>query len=509
MVTLLSAVSVIIAVVVLITVANTLFTLFVFFRDLRQRSKCVQQWPGPKTSWLAGSLKDHPPLGEESVRWRHALSAKFTEGYSFWYGPFIPCVVMNNPRLMKLALKSCDHKPRFGGYGLLVPWLGLGLLISNGDRWTRSRKLLTPAFHFEILKPYFKVYNQTTDIFLDKLHKYSKSGESFEAFQLVSLLTLDILLRCAFTWQDNNCQVQGVDHPYVVAVRELAELTQNRLVNPWMMIDRLFFLSKPGRRYKEMCEYVHKTSEDLIQKRRQELKGKSPTESSGRKYMDFLDVLLTARDSDGNGMTDSEIRAECDTFLFEGHDTTASGISWTLYSLAKHPEHQEKCQLEIDQVLQDKNTDDIEWDDLPKLQYLTQCIKESLRMYPPVPGVHRSAEKEINIDGKVIKPGTVVECNVFGMHHNPDVWPEHNVYKPERFSPENVANMDPFQFLPFVAGPRNCIGQNFALNEEKVVVSRILHKYWIEVDPNHSVERIPLLVLKAKHGIKLTIRPRQ
>ncbi|XP_070573785.1 cytochrome P450 4A24-like [Ptychodera flava] len=507
MLDLVSLVGVVVSIVLLLTISQKLVAGVVYMKDWRGKSKCVQQWPGPETNWLTGSLK-YPP-GEDCVSWRLQQTAKYTQGYSFWYGPFLPTIVANNAKLVKFALKNCDRKPHEGGsYGLLIPWLGLGLLVSNGPRWFRSRKLLTPAFHFEILKPYVTVYNKCVDVFLSKLEKYSKSGESIEVHSQVSLLTLDILLRCAFTWKDNNCQVQGDSHPYVMAVRDLADITQRRLQSPAMMFDTIFYRTSTGRKYKKACEFVHKTSEDIIKRRKLELESQQESEPTKRKYPDFLDILLMARDSDGEGLGDSEIRAECDTFLFEGHDTTASGISWTLYLLAKYPEHQRKCQAEVDSLLHGRGDDVINWDDLPKLTYLTQCIKESLRMRPPVPGVHREVDKELHFDGKVIKPGTRMEINVTGLHHNPDYWPEPFEFKPDRFSPENTAKMDPFAYLPFVAGQRNCIGQNFALNEEKVVLARILHKYDLEVDPDHGVERIALLVLKATHGIKLKIRPR-
>ncbi|XP_002741860.1 cytochrome P450 4F6-like [Saccoglossus kowalevskii] len=496
-------------IVVITAVVKYVIALVTFIGDIRKKTRCVQQWPGLQTELLTGSLRYCPKNKEDTLIWRRQMSEKWTNGYQFWYGPIYPSIICNSPTLLRAVCKNIETKPgNSAGYGVLGPWLGSGLLVSNGQRWFRSRKLLTPAFHFEILKPYAKIYNQSVDILLNKMEKYSQTGESFEVIQNISLLTLDILLRCAFTWKDNNCQIGGDNNPYVAAVRELADIAQERIITPLWYNDIIFYLTSAGKRFKKSCDFVHGTSDDIIKRRRQELEDRT-VERTEKTYLDFLDILLTARDSDGEGLTDLEIRSEADTFLFEGHDTTASSLSWVLYALASHPEFQYKCQQEIDDLLQDRNTDEIRWDDLAKLTYLTQCIKESNRMYPPVCGVLRTADKEIKVDGKTIVPGVRVEINIYGLHHNPDVWPEHMEYKPERFDPDRVATMDPYAYLPFAAGPRNCIGQNFALNEEKVVLARILRKYTLEVDPTHTVSPALYLVLKATNGIKLKIKARR
>uniref|UniRef100_H3CK18 aromatase n=1 Tax=Tetraodon nigroviridis TaxID=99883 RepID=H3CK18_TETNG len=147
-----------------------------------------------------------------------------------------------------------------------------------------------------------------------------------------------------------------------------------------------------------------------------------------------------------------------DTFMFEGHDTTASGISFILYNLACHPEHQ-KCREEILQVLNGKDT--MDWEDLSKIPYTTMCIKESLRLHPPVPGISRKTTKPITFfDGRTLPAGTRIGTSVFGIHRNATVWENPTVFDPLRFLPENASKRSPHAFVPFAAGPRNCIGSN-------------------------------------------------
>ena len=199
-----------------------------------------------------------------------------------------------------------------------------------------------------------------------------------------------------------------------------------------------------------------------------------------------------------------------DTFLFEGHDTTASAISWILYILGKHPEFQTKCQEEIDSVIEDASKPYIGWKDLQRLPFLTQCIKEGMRMFPPVPMNMRELNNPLEIDGHTFLPGTQFQVLIHNLHHNHLVWGEdHDEFRPDRFKPENMEKMDSYAFLPFSAGPRNCIGQNFAMHEIKVIVGRVLQHFNVSVDTDHPVERLPLMTMRAKYGIKLFFKPRK
>lgn len=208
-------------------------------------------------------------------------------------------------------------------------------------------------------------------------------------------------------------------------------------------------------------------------------------------------------------MSIEDIRSEVDTFLFEGHDTTASAISWILYSLAEHPEHQMKCQEEIDRVVSETESGELEWNDLDRLEYLTQCIKEGMRLHSPVPGILRENQAPIKVDNHVIPTGSCLTISIYCLHHNPTVWgQDHMDFRPERFSKENVRKMDPFAYCPFSAGPRNCIGQNFAMAEEKMVLATLLQRFTFSVDKTHMVEKLLAAVMRARNGIKLFASPR-
>jgi cytochrome P450 len=227
------------------------------------------------------------------------------------------------------------------------------------------------------------------------------------------------------------------------------------------------------------------------------------------RYLDFLDILLTAKDEDGEGLTYQEIRDEVDTFLFEGHDTTASAISWALYSLAEHPEYQTLCQEEIDHVLQGRSDDNIQWSDLGELSYLTMCIKEALRLHCPVPFIERETTKALTIDGVTLPARSLVDIQIYRLHHNAAVWPDSLEFRPTRFLPENLLKIDNFSFVPFSAGPRNCIGQHFAMHEMKIAIARILRKYNLALDAEFKVQKKVGVVMKTADGMYLKVSLRK
>ncbi|XP_078699297.1 cytochrome P450 4A25-like [Branchiostoma floridae x Branchiostoma belcheri] len=477
------------------------------WKETRFQEKALAPFPCPERHWLQGTMDlkritRHP---EYVLEFMTEQTQRFPKCFQQWIGPFRGVLMIVHPEVAKEVLKTIEPKGRV--YEYLRPWLGDGLLLSRDEKWRRNRRLLTPAFHFEILRPYVKIYNQATDVFTEKMSSFAMKDEAVEITKHLSLLTLDIILQCAFS-HNIECQRVGDKNPYVAAVYAMSQLLMLRARSPWMHLWPMYRLTPEGREFVKLYNLVHQQAGDIIKARREVL-DKEGKEKIGRgsRYLDFLDILLTARDPDGEGLTDDEIRAEVDTFLFEGHDTTASGISWSLYCLAKHPGHQERVREEVDAVMAGK--DELTWQDISKLKYLTMCIKEAMRLYPPVPIVGRKITREFEFMGHRLPAGAELNVNVWCLHHNPAVWGEDFMdYKPDRFLSENMKNMDPYAFIPFSAGPRNCIGQNFALNEEKVVIARILHKFKVELVPDHHVAPVVELVTRAVNGIKVKFIPR-
>ena len=487
-----------------------------FYRKVR----CVRRFPPGMNPphWFLGHLTNFKADEESLLRIDNFLHSNGYKSSAGWVGPVFAMISACHPDTVKPMLKE----PKLRNvYDLLDPWLGKGLLtIEDGPRWHRNRHLLTPAFHYNILKGYVSIYNDCLQHLFKKWDTSAKISEPVLVYEAISTLSLDIILQCSFSFK-SNCQHEGKKPDYIKRVYQLSDCVAERFFNPFYQFDWIFFLTPAGQRMRRASKLVHAHAEMVIKERKAALgltldksheRISSDKESQNlleritkSRQLDFLDILLTAVGDDGVGLTDTEIRNEVDTFMFEGHDTTTSGMSWTLYCLAKHPEHQEKVREEVRRVLNGREF--LEYEDLKDLKYTQWCIKEAMRIYPPVFLIFRETSREIDVEGRKIPKGVWLAIPTYHLHHNPTVWPEPDKFDPLRFHPSNAEGRDPYAYLAFSAGSRNCIGQNFAINEEKVVVASIVNRYRLSVVEDHVVEMLPLIVLRAKNDIKLNLEP--
>ena len=260
------------------------------------------------------------------------------------------------------------------------------------------------------------MYNTCIKVLIDKWMMSAKVNDPVRLFDSINLLSLDIILQCSFSLK-SNCQNTKQSHPYIQAVQDIVELTTSRYVMPLYRIDWIYYLTPSGQKYKKICKFAHDHSRMVIHERKKELEHgieeqnlvfecQVKSKRKGR-YLDFLNILLTAKDDEGKGLTDQEIQDEVDTFMFEGHYTTTSGMCWTLYCLAKHPEHQDKVREEVKNVLMGR--DWLEYDDLKELKYTQWCIKEAMRLYPPVFLIMRQTSESLELDGHKIPKGMQVK----------------------------------------------------------------------------------------------------
>uniref|UniRef100_A0A5F4W1Y9 Cytochrome P450 family 4 subfamily F member 12 n=1 Tax=Callithrix jacchus TaxID=9483 RepID=A0A5F4W1Y9_CALJA len=476
------------------------------FYDNCHRLQCFPQ--PPKRNWFLGHLGLIGPT-EEGLKNLTQISATYSPGFRIWLGPIIPFVVLCHPDIIRsITNASAAIVPKDELFiRFLKPWLGEGILLAAADKWSHRRRMLMPAFHFNILKPYVKTFNESVNIMLDKWQRLASEGSSrLDMFEHISLMTLDSLQKCIFSF-DSHCQERSSE--YIATILELSALVEKRTQHLLQHMDFLYYLTHDGQRFRKACRLVHDFTDAVIQERRRTL----PTQDiddflkdkAKSKTLDFIDVLLLSKNEDGRELSDEDIRAEADTFMFGGHDTTASGLSWVLYHLSKHPEYQECCRQEVQELLKDREPIEIEWDDLAKLPFLTMCIKESLRLHPPVPAITRRCTQDMVLpDGRVIPKGVACLISIIGIHYNPTVWPDPEVYDPFRFDPEKSKERSPLAFIPFSAGPRNCIGQVFAMAEMKVVLALTLLRFLVLPDCTEP-RRKPEVIMRAEGGLWLRL----
>ncbi|KAM6221519.1 cytochrome P450 4V2-like [Rhynchocyon petersi] len=443
---------------------------------------------------------------------------KYSEQYrhmplmKFWIGP-VPVVALYHAENVEVILTSSKQIDKSSFYKFIEPWLGQGLLTSTGNKWRSRRKMLTPTFHFMILEDFLEVMNEQANVLVKKLEKHADQ-EAFNCFFYVTLCALDII--CETAMGKNIGAQNNDDSDYVRAVYRMSEFILRRVKKPWFWLDFWYLMFKEGREHNRNLKILHTFTNNVIRERASHMKKEEEHRSeSGRdasfnkkKRRAFLDLLLNATDDAGEKLSHEDIREEVDTFMFEGHDTTAAAINWSLYLLGSNPEAQKKVNSELDEVFGNSDRP-ATLEDLKELKYLECVIKESLRLFPSVPLFARTLIEDCTVAGYKVLKGSQVFIITYALHRDPKYFPDPEEFKPERFFPENVKRRHPYAYVPFSAGPRNCIGQKFAIIEEKAVLSCILRRFWVEC--NQKREDLGLagdLILRPENGIWIQLKRR-
>jgi len=298
---------------------------------------------------------------------------------------------------------------------------------------------------------------------------------------------------------------------YVKAVYKASELVFNRLNSPWLYNNWFYSKTSFGREWNKNLAIMKGFTKKVIQERKEEIRlseNENYENDTGiKKRMAFLDLLISSS-KDGTVLSDQDIQDEVDTFMFEGHDTTASSMGVTLYLIALDKNVQKKCQEELDTIFGDSDRLSTTGD-LANMKYLTACVKESLRLYGSVPAIGRVTAQEVEIEGHIIPAGTVLFLNIMVLHRDEKYFPDAEKYDPDRFYSDSGHEKHPYAYTPFSAGPRNCIGQKFAMMEVKVMLSSILRKFNVEAKiPMKDVLMTPELVVKPKNGFLVNFEHR-
>ena len=430
-------------------------------------------------------------------------STKYNHLYVMWYGPY-PEVRIGCVEYLEPLLRSQQHITKSPDYTLVQEWLGTGLLTSTGKKWKKRRNALTGAFHFTILNDFVDIYKAYAKRLVKHFLSDAISGKAIDVQIPVGLAMLDVICETSMGVKVNA--LDSFDSEYIRAVSEVKRLLLKRMLNPF--IESIYQFTSSGKLFYKHLSTLHNFTIDIINKNissRNKLShnkegniANSNHPYNKRKQV-FLDILLDLYDK---GEIDIDgIREEVDTFMFEGHDTTSAALSWTLYEIGRHPEIQKKLHDEIDSV---SSTDCPLLDKIRSLKYMECVIKESLRLHPPVPGYGRTLEKDLVIGENVIPLGTAMAISVLSVHMNPAYWDNPSAFLPDRFESEDFLKRNPYCYIPFSAGPRNCIGQKFAMIEEKIFTYYILLNFKIKaIQTPDELEAGVDLIMHSLNGINI------
>ncbi|KAG9272604.1 cytochrome P450 4V2 [Astyanax mexicanus] len=423
-----------------------------------------------------------------------------------WVGP-VPFLVLFHAETIEAVLSSSRHLDKSFSYTFLQPWLGTGLLTSTGDKWRSRRKMLTPTFHFSILADFLDVMNEQSDILIQKMQKHV-GGEPFNCFSYITLCALDII--CETAMGRRIYAQSNADSEYVQSVYKMSDIITRRQRFPWWWPEWIYNTFGEGKEHARRLKILHSFTSSVIKERAEHTSEGSDSESDhrSRKRRAFLDMLLKTTDEAGRALSHEDIQEEVDTFMFEGHDTTAAALNWTLHLIGSHRDIQNKLQAELKEVFGSSDRH-VGVEDLKRLRYLECVIKESLRIFPSVPLFARSICEDCHINGFKVPEGVNAVIIPYALHRDPRYFPEPEEFRPDRFLPENSVGRHPYAYIPFSAGPRNCIGQRFALMEEKVVLATVLRHFDVQACQSRDDLR-PLgeLILRPEKGIWIKLRRR-
>ncbi|XP_017066115.1 probable cytochrome P450 4p3 [Drosophila eugracilis] len=380
--------------------------------------------------------------------------------------------VLNDPNLINKAIV----------YNFLQPFLRTGLLTSTGKKWHARRKMLTPTFHFNILNQFQEVFKTESLKFLQQFKGQDETTISLN--DVIPRFTLNSICETAMGVKLDELAEKG--DRYRENFSEIEKCFIRRVTNPLLWGETLFNMFA-AKDYASALDVVHGFSSEIIAKRRvlleDELADKQGPQTTDddlfttKKRFAMLDTLIHA---EKDGLIDHiGICEEVDTLMFEGYDTTSIGLTFGLMNMSLYPDKQEICFQEIQEHIDD-DLDNLNISQLNKLKYLENFVKETMRLFPSVPGMGRETNRETELtNGLILPKGSQIVVHVFDIHRNPEYWDSPDEFRPERFFPENSQNRHTYAYIPFSAGQRNCIGQKYAMQEMKTLLVAVLKQFQV------------------------------
>jgi cytochrome P450 len=365
-------------------------------------------------------------------------------------------------------------------------FLGKGLLTTHGEAWRTQRRLIQKGFDRKQLDALSSIMQ---DSLADSMRDFDRQVQSgpVDIYPQLMKITFAMVARSLFGARLKDEDIDLVSHTICTVQEFIVQQTLQPYLNPW------FAASGKLRKHEDMRTGADAILMEYIKKRRNEPPGN-----------DLLQTLMDARYSDGEGMPDKLVLSESMQLLVAGHETSSNALSWLFYLLSSRPDCLERVRQEFDAVLGDRP---LNHGDVPKFEFTTQVIQEGLRLYPPFWMIDRMAVADDKVGDLVIPRGSMVIVYVYGAHHAPRYWENPEAFDTERFTKANEKARTPFTYLPFGAGPRGCIGGNYAMLQILMILSDLLRKYDFQLAPGQTIEARPMVILRPKHGIRMTFTP--
>ncbi|HEY8427999.1 MAG TPA: cytochrome P450 [Sandaracinaceae bacterium] len=440
--------------------------------------------PGPPGLPLVGNV---PMLWRDQLENALRMHDEYGDVVRLKFGPFRYYLVSDIDAIKHVLVDNNKNYVKSRNYQGLKLVLGEGLVTSDGELWRRQRKLAQPAFVKKRIEAFAEPMARLSE---EQLAEWDRlpDGSIVDVHDAMTRLTFRIVGRTLF---DTELGKEG-DRigPLIATLIHYANDYAESLVRvpPWAL---------PTRRNREFLRAkreVDRIVAEIVEARR----------ASGEEREDLLGLLMSATDEQGR-MSEKQLRDEVLTLAMAGHETTANALGWTFYLLSLHPEIDRRLEEELDEVLGGRTP---QLADLPQLAFTDRVIRESMRLYPPAWAFERDAIADDVIAGYPIEAGSTVGIVTYVLHRHPRHWDNPEGFDPDRFLPERSAGRSRFAYLPFGAGPRQCIGMGMALMEAVIVLATLRQRYRLELVPGHRVELDPSVTLRPKNGIRMWLRRR-
>jgi cytochrome P450 len=401
-----------------------------------------------------------------------------------------PIYLVVHPMGVKQVLQ--DNAARYKKSDLTTqkfkPFLGQGLVVSEGALWRGQRRLMGPCFTRQKLERLFPLMAQVTQEMLERWRELASRGQPLDIGEEMKRLTLGIASRTMF-----STDVSGETELLGPAIRTAQRYVARQMTSMTGLANYLLIPQRAA--FRQATDVINSVVLRIIRQRRQSLDDKG----------DLLSALLLAQDSrTGQGMDDAQLLDEVKGILVAGFESTATVLTWVWYLLDQHPAVRQRLEAEAREVLGGSAPT---LADLPRLAYTRQVFEEALRLYPPVWMTLRTPLEDDCIGGYRIPADSVVLLSPYVTQRLPELWPRPDDFEPERFTPERSAERSRFAYFPFGGGPRTCMGSGFALMEAQVILAMVAARYRLALVPGQRVEPLPLLTLQPRYPFQMNAIP--
>ncbi len=431
------------------------------------------------------SFADSAAMARNPVQVLARYNETFGDTFRFYLGGLKEAIVTIDPAVIQHVLKTNAENYQKSEIQVkrMGHFLGKGLLTTEGEAWRTQRRLIQKGFDRKQLDALSSIMQDSVADSLRNFDTQIRNGP-VDIYPQLMKITFAMVARSLFGARLKDEDIELVSHTICTVQGFIVRQTLQPYLNPW------FAASGELRKHEDMRTRADGVLLEYIKKRRNEPPGR-----------DLLQTLMDARYSDGEGMPDELILSESMQLLVAGHETSSNALSWLLYLLSSRPDCLEKVRQEFHSVLGDAP---LNHSDVPKFEFATQVIQEALRLYPPFWMIDRMAVADDRVGDIAIPRGSMVIVYVYGAHHAPRYWQDPESFDTDRFLKANEKLRTPFTYLPFGAGPRGCIGGNYAMLQILMILSELLRKYDFQLAPGQTIEARPKVILQPKHGIRMT-----